>query len=1238
MTAIQISQLSAEPDGSFVVRVSFGDEAGYETRVSDPATEGIERLLAWYFEEHLRFPFLDKELEQQAVVQLAGYGRSLFDQVFSGAASHDYRRLWAQAFDGCRLEVRGSAAFHVLHWETLWDPQMNAPLAVRLPVTRQVEGLASKFELPPERSSLNILLVTARPFGRGDVGYRTISRPLLGAIRHSGLPVTIDMLRPGTWQALREHLQTLTERQGSGWYQVIHFDLHGGFTGFAELAQQQEKGKYPFGAAPVQPFEGKRPFLFFETAAEGKAAPIPAAEVASLLAEHRIPVAVLNACQSVMQSGSEASLAQCLVEAGVPVAIGMAYSVTVSAAALAMPVLYERLTQGADLGSALHAMRRTLFESTGRQAYYDEQLDLQDWMLPVGFRRQPVQLRLRPKDDAEQAAFFQRQADVGDEPEPEYGFVGRDMDVQAIERRLLTSPDNNELLIQGMAGAGKSTLLRHLAWWWQRTSLAQQVFTFSYEDRAWTAAQIIREIRGRLLSPAEAARADTMPAPAQREQVVQMLRATRHLLILDNAESITATPAAIPHALDLAEQVQLKMLLARLRGGQTLVLVGSRETEAWLASSSFGANIYPLPCLDPQAASALLDRILQRHNATRWLDNDAERQALDDLVNLLGGYPLPMTVVLPVLAITAPSQILAELKAGGSAADPTETITRAIEYSHGKLDPALQEALLLLAPFTAVIPFGPALDEYRNILLRDSSVDITSADLADAVNEAARVGLASPHPQLEGWVQVLPVLPYFLRSRLRRNSQLQAATTQAHYQLYTTLGSQLHQLLITPGDPQARALGQAATRAEYANLTAALAHGLATSQLISALILPLEEYLDQTQQQTARRQLLEDAIAGYPRPASEAQRFELAQLHNLAGNAAITQYRLDDAKAHHETELELLKANADKKSQAITYHQLGRVAQEQDRLAEAEDAYRQALDIKLEYGDRHSAASTYQQLGALAQEQRRFAEAEAAYRQALDIWLEYGDRHSAALTYHQLGTLAQEQDRPAEAETAYRQALDVKLEYGDRHSAASTYQQLGILAQEQRRFPEAEAAYRQALDIWLGYGDWHSTALTYLRLGTLAQEQRRFAEAETAYRQALDIWLEYGDRHSAALTYHQLGTLAQEQDRPAEAETAYRQALDVFRQSDKRLASQTETRIGQVLAALGRHGEAAKILLAAAVGWYELTGKWDSIDLQWLKRERREVGELEFGPLIRANVPESFQSALIEAIDNADTI
>ncbi len=103
----------------------------------------------------------------------------MFEQLFAGPASHDYRTLAGQAFDGCRLQVQGSAAFHRLHWEALVDPASGSPLAVRMPVTRRIDGLGSRFDVANTGDTLNILVVTARPDGSRDVGYRTISRPLL---------------------------------------------------------------------------------------------------------------------------------------------------------------------------------------------------------------------------------------------------------------------------------------------------------------------------------------------------------------------------------------------------------------------------------------------------------------------------------------------------------------------------------------------------------------------------------------------------------------------------------------------------------------------------------------------------------------------------------------------------------------------------------------------------------------------------------------------------------------------------------------------------------------------------------------------------------------------------------------------------------------------------------------------------------------------------------------------------
>ena len=60
------------------------------------------------------------------------------------------------------------------------------------------------------RDRVNILLVTARPY-EGDVRFRSISRPLVELIERHRLPAEVTVLRPPTFDALREHLR---ERPG----------------------------------------------------------------------------------------------------------------------------------------------------------------------------------------------------------------------------------------------------------------------------------------------------------------------------------------------------------------------------------------------------------------------------------------------------------------------------------------------------------------------------------------------------------------------------------------------------------------------------------------------------------------------------------------------------------------------------------------------------------------------------------------------------------------------------------------------------------------------------------------------------------------------------------------------------------------------------------------------------------------------------------------------------------------
>jgi hypothetical protein len=108
VTVVELVERRANEDGTFELDVRFPG-GGYGVQVADPfaGDPAGEALLAWYFQEHLKFPFLDKDLEQRAVALLAVYGKDLFGQVFGSddGCKHEYLKLKERGFDACRLEV-----------------------------------------------------------------------------------------------------------------------------------------------------------------------------------------------------------------------------------------------------------------------------------------------------------------------------------------------------------------------------------------------------------------------------------------------------------------------------------------------------------------------------------------------------------------------------------------------------------------------------------------------------------------------------------------------------------------------------------------------------------------------------------------------------------------------------------------------------------------------------------------------------------------------------------------------------------------------------------------------------------------------------------------------------------------------------------------------------------------------------------------------------------------------------
>ena len=702
MTLISLREHGTSHTGP--VAVFDGQE--YPMTIGDPFTDKQEARLEWYFEEHLRFPFVEQVRARDAAASITTYGEALFKQVFLSDPRVYGRYVLErnQGIEQLAFEVAGSPEFQHYHWEALKDPELPQPFALHAPFVRRNLQPRPLEAQAKESPTINVLVVTARPAGRTDVGYRTIARPLVETLRQANLPVQVEILRPGTYEALVEKLESVREQHGAGYYHVIHFDVHGALLTYAQLEQgfQSDQLLYQtrYGRADIQAYDSLRAYLFLESERGGPADPVAADELAQLLLAHRIPIAILNACQSGKQVGDrETSLGNQLMQAGLQTVLAMSYSVTVSAAALMMAQLYAHLFERGDLAAAIRRARLELHNRKGRRAYFDQTIDLEDWLLPVVYQNQAQQLKTRALSDGERAARYARLAARYPEPRVAYRFVGRDLDILHIERCLLTR--NNLLLLRGMGGAGKTTLLHHLGAWWQTTGLVDQVFYFGYDERAWTRQQILAAIARQLLGE----QSSLPPGPeAQEAFLAERLRARRHLLILDNLESITGSHLAIQNTLPATEQQALHDWLRALAGGKTLVLLGSRGGETWLGPGAFGDNVYALPGLDPEAASTLAELVLARQHATQYrADPDLAR-----LLKLLDGYPLALEVVLANLAQQTPAQVLAALQAGleldnPNAQDKTQSILRCIDYAHGNLAPDAQALLLCLGPFSSVI-------------------------------------------------------------------------------------------------------------------------------------------------------------------------------------------------------------------------------------------------------------------------------------------------------------------------------------------------------------------------------------------------------------------------------------------------------------------------------------------------------------------------------------------------------
>ena len=478
---------------------SRGARRKFVSPLGPPELEEIR----WYLERFPGWPFgTFRERAQALEGKLQEWGRALYEKTLGAAP--EQTAAWRRAAGNGDLRVvvevedpgegtspadvaagTGAAALLALPWELLADSEgylFEGALSAR--VVRRIPRAVSRDPLPVAER-LRVLLVVARPEEEG-VSFldpRASARPLIEALASLGYRAELEVLADGTFPALEEALLA-AERAGRPFH-VVHFNGHGIYdprVGLGMLCFED-----PADAAAN---ELKR-----------RAKLVDAERLGALLRQRRVPLFVLEACQTAKADDrATASVAARLLRAGVGSVLAMTHSVLVETARRFVGRFYEELAAGERIGTAMVAGQRHLSGDSwrGKVGGHGE-LHLADWFVPVLFQEEEGDQPLLPAGAAADPIDLaeERQVREGElPPEPPHGFVGRARELLAVQRRLR---DFRRLALLGEGGQGKTALAVECARWLLDLRRFERVAFASVEDLP--GARLLLERLGRAARP-----------------------------------------------------------------------------------------------------------------------------------------------------------------------------------------------------------------------------------------------------------------------------------------------------------------------------------------------------------------------------------------------------------------------------------------------------------------------------------------------------------------------------------------------------------------------------------------------------------------------------------------------------------------------------------------------------------------------------------------------------------------
>lgn len=1049
--------------------------------------------LRWYLESYLSLPFAVYKDRGAAIQrQVPVWGEKLFASLFGRGRSGRDAYLRARTLGSWELWIASSStSFLSLPWELLKDPQDSSPLALSPVGIHRTIPLAS----PPPKlypgDCLRVLMVVARPKGVEDVGYRTVARPLLKRLDLVSGRVDFEVLRPPTFEAFRAKLRSAS-RDGAPFH-VVHFDVHGWF--WPETP--------PAGIAAMQGA------VQFETEV-GDGDVVPVERLAPFLAEVQVPLIVLNSCRSAMLPDGtpvDAALATRLLSEGkASSVVAMSHTIYAVSAAELTSAFYEALFEKRTVAEAVTRARLQLRVNPLRPSAMGN-LPLEDWMVPVHYARRELsfpdlvrQPEDRPPLEDRLAARLTRSqpppvpGSEGSIEEDGSVFFSRDREILHVERALRL---RRVVLLHGPAGIGTSELAKAFARWLRISggldrpdgahvhSFAPGIASFALDGALLSAGtRVFGKRFGRLRKE------------ERRERLLAALREERLLLIWDNFESAFSLhdPEGGTPRLAEAERAEIVSFLGEVakeaRGG---LILTSRNPERWLGEDVHRIEIQGLDGVGAYEHAEYLLRSLETARARR------RHPAYAELLEILGGHPLAMRLILPRLERDPPEDLILALRGeqplrpeGEKAFDALDSCIRS---SLRHLGPEHTERLFVLSLFEGAVDVRVLAGLSRAAEGPARFRGIPKTAWRQTLNEAVYAGLLTVlSPDL---YRIQPALPAFLADLWRRRAgsgwedERTAARTarvkaQARFAVELFRKSAVGDTDVVMGwlDVAHRSLGG----------TAADALRLGRFREAQKIVQLLNFYWSHRDRRgeaaawLARcRAAAEGETGRVPRLSTPRRALWLFAVLSQASQL-LRERRLREAEEELHRMAEALAGATDPESHrrlSGAFFHLGRVALEQGELDEAERWFRKTLELKKSVEDQRGIASLQLHFGRIALERGEMEKAERQLDRARRMIESLGSPDLLQLHF-QLAALDQAQGRLDEAEAGFEKAWEIARDLTNSTWQANCVLRLGVLDQMQGRWDLAKARLEQAMKVHERRRDDSGRAESYRALGRLA--------------------------------------------------------------------------------------------------------------------------------------------------------